>query len=163
MISIVVAVSENNAIGRNNQLLWHLPNDLRFFKNTTWGAAVIMGRKTFESVNKPLPGRTNIVITTNKSWHADQVLVAAGVEEAIAIARELHHKDIYIIGGGEIYRQSINNTDRVYLTRVHGIFEADVFFDKLPENQWKLISSEKHEPDEKHAFAYTFEVWDRQQ
>lgn len=161
MIAIVVAASENNAIGLNNQLLWHLPNDLRFFKNTTWGGAVIMGRKTFESVNKPLPGRTNIVVTANKSWHSDQVQVAGSIEEALQMAQQLHHKDIFIIGGGAVYRQSMQLVDRIYLTRVHAHFDADVFFE-LPElTEWTMVASTRHEPDEKHAYAYTFEVWDR--
>jgi dihydrofolate reductase len=161
MIAIVVAASENNAIGLNNQLLWHLPNDLRFFKNTTWGGAVIMGRKTFDSVNKPLPGRTNIVVTTNKAWKADQVEVAGSIEDAIQIAQSLHHKDVFIIGGGAIYRQSMHLADRIYLTKVHADFEADVFFDQPDFSAWTLVSSAKHEPDDKHAFAYTFEIWDR--
>jgi dihydrofolate reductase len=160
-IAIVVAASSNNAIGKDNQLLWHLPNDLRFFKNTTWGGVVIMGRKTFESVNKPLPGRLNIVISSNKDWKADQVVTAAGLSEAIAFARGENFKQIFIIGGGVIYQQALAITDTVYLTRVHAEIDGDTFFPALDQAEWKLISKSDFPKDEKHAFAYSFEKWER--
>ena len=109
-ISLVVAASENNAIGKNNQLLWNLPNDLKFFKNTTWGMPVIMGRKTFESVSKILPGRFNIVITTQPNWNFDGALVANSLQDALDKALVTNCNEAFIIGGGEIYKQSMEDT-----------------------------------------------------
>ena len=160
MISLIVAASSNNAIGKNNQLLWHLPNDLKFFKNTTWGGVVIMGRKTFESVNKPLPGRTNIVITSKENWSYENVLVAHSLEDALKLATELSFKEIFIIGGGEIYKQSMAIANRVYLTRVHTEIEGDTFFPEM-SNEWKMISSNDFASDEKNNFNHTFELWER--
>lgn len=161
MISILVAASSNNSIGKNNQLLWHLPNDLKFFKNTTWGGVVIMGRKTFESVNKPLPGRLNIVISRQKDWQAENVTVAESLDAAIAKAHELNYKEIFIIGGGEIYKAALAKTKKIYLTRVHAEIEGDTFFPELNKNEWRLISSNDFKKDEKHAYDYSFEVWER--
>lgn len=161
MISLVVAAAENNAIGKNNQLLWHLPNDLKFFKNTTWGGVVIMGRKTFESVNKPLPGRLNIVVTTNKDWKAEGTLVANDLTQAIELARKENFKEISIIGGGEIYKQSMPLADIIYLTRVHTSIEGDTFFPAINTTEWKLADKEDFLKDEKHAYDYSFEKWVR--
>jgi dihydrofolate reductase len=160
-ISIVVAAAANNAIGKNNKLLWHLPNDLKFFKNTTWASVVIMGRKTFESVNKPLPGRLNVVVTTNKEWKYDTVKTAASLDEAIGLAKRENFKQIFIIGGGEIYRQVMPQTDVVYLTRVHTDIEADTFFLPLDPVEWRLADKSDFSKDEKHAFDYSFEKWER--
>lgn len=160
MISLVVAVSENNAIGKNNQLLWHLPNDLKFFKNTTWGGVVIMGRKTFESVNKPLPGRTNIVITKQVNWTSENVIVVNSIEVAIQKAKDLNFKDIFIIGGGEIYKESMSIADKIYLTKVHTTIEGDTYFPELQLSQWKMISNNDFYADEKHAFDYSFQEWE---
>lgn len=157
--SLVVAASENNAIGKNNQLLWHLPNDLKFFKNTTWGMPVIMGRKTFESVNKPLPGRFNIVITRQQDWQADGVIVAADLDDALQKAAETNCKEAFIIGGGEIFKQSMDIADKIYLTRVHANIEGDTFFPAIDESKWQLNSNQDFPADEKHAFAYSFQIW----
>ena len=159
MISLVVAVSENNAIGKNNQLLWHLPNDLKFFKNTTWGGVVIMGRKTFESVNKPLPGRTNIVITKQVNWTSENVIVVNSIEAAIQKAKDLNFKEIFIIGGGEIYKESISIADKIYLTKVHTTIEGDTYFPEIQLSQWNMISNKDFSSDEKHAFDYSFQEW----
>jgi dihydrofolate reductase len=157
--AIVVAASTNNAIGKNNQLLWHLPNDLKFFKNTTWGFPVIMGRKTFEAVKRPLPGRTNIVITRKDDWKADGVITAIDLEDAIIKARETNAKQIFIIGGGEIYKQSMGVADTIYITRVHAVLDGDTFFPVIDEQDWELLSNEDFPTDEKHAYAYSFQVW----
>jgi dihydrofolate reductase len=160
MISLIAAASTNNAIGKNNQLLWHLPNDLKFFKNTTWGMPVIMGRKTFESVNKPLPGRINIVITRQPNWKAEGVIVATDLNDALKKAAETNCKEYFIIGGGEIYKQSIAIADKIYLTRVHTVIDdADTFFSAVDENKWEQVSNEDFRADEKHAFAYSFQIW----
>ncbi|RYE21153.1 MAG: dihydrofolate reductase [Sphingobacteriales bacterium] len=161
MISLVVAAAENNAIGKNNQLLWHLPNDLKFFKNTTWAGVVIMGRKTFESVNKPLPGRLNIVITSNADWKFDTVKTATGLQEAIDIATAENFKEIFIIGGGEIYKQAMPMANVIYMTRVHTNLEADTFFPEIKTNEWQLIRKDDVSKDEKHAYDYSFERWEK--
>jgi dihydrofolate reductase len=160
-IALIVAASTNNAIGKNNQLLWHLPNDLKFFKNTTWGFPVIMGRKTFEAVNKPLPGRTNIVITRKQDWEATNIKKANDLKGAIEIAGQTNAKQLFIIGGGEIYTQAMPLADTIYLTRVHTMMEGDTFFPELDESQWELFSNDDFSADEKHAFDYSFQVWKR--
>ena len=160
-ISLVVAASENNAIGKHNQLIWHLPNDLKFFKNTTWGFPVIMGRKSFESVNKPLPGRTNIVITTNPDWKAETVIVVDNLKDAIQKAAETNSKQIFIIGGGEIYKQSMDIADSIYITRVHADLQGDTFFPVIDKSKWKLTSNQDFEADEKHAYSYSFQIWEK--
>ncbi len=161
MISLIVAASANNAIGKNNQLLWHLPKDLKFFKNTTWGMPVVMGRKTFAAVGKPLPGRTNIVITSNKNFTADQVVTATSLEKALQVATETNGKEIFIIGGGEIYKQAMPIADRIYMTRVHANLEADTFFPDFSAEHWTLHQSTDIAADEKHAYPFTIEIWDK--
>jgi dihydrofolate reductase len=162
IISIVVAAATNNAIGKNNQLLWHLPNDLQFFKNTTWAMPVIMGRKTFESVNKPLPGRFNIVITRQADWKMDGVIVAANLEDAINKAAATNCKEAFVIGGGEIYKEAMDITHNIYLTRVQAVIEdADTFFPVIDESKWMIADSESFDADAKHAYAYKFEKWVR--
>lgn len=161
IISLVVAASQNNAIGKDNQLLWHLPNDLKFFKNITWGFPVIMGRKTYEAVNKPLPGRTNIVVTTNPAWTAETVITVSNLEAAIQKAAETNSKQIFIIGGGEIYKQSMDIADSIYITRVHAELQGDTFFPVIDESKWQLTSNQDFEADEKHAYSYSFQIWEK--
>ena len=159
MISLVVAASTNNAIGKDNQLLWHLPNDLKFFKNTTWGMVVVMGRKTFEAVNKPLPGRINIVITRQAGWSAEGVVTATDLNDALKKAAETNCKEIFVIGGGEIYKQSMAICNKIYITRVHATLDGDTFFPEIDESNWTLASNEDFEADAKHAYGYSFQVW----
>jgi len=159
IISLIVAAAENNAIGKNNQLLWHLPNDLKFFKNTTWGMPVIMGRKTFESVNKPLPGRFNIVITRQPNWKAVGVVVASDLDDAIKKAAETNCKEVFVIGGGEIYQQAFSRAGKIYLTRVHAELDGDTFFPVLDEQHWQLVSMLDFTADEKHVYPYSFQTW----
>ena len=160
-ISMIVAAGENNVIGRNNDLPWNLPKDMRYFKQTTSDHPVIMGRKTLDSLKKPLPNRTNIVITRSAELPYEGVVLVADPTEALKVAEKENKEEAFIIGGGEVFKQTLNLTDRVYLTRVHESFEGDAFFPELPRSQWKLVSAERHETDEKHAYAFTFEVWDR--
>jgi dihydrofolate reductase len=163
-ISLVVAASTNNVIGKNNQLLWHLPNDLKFFKNTTWAMPVIMGRKTFESVNsQPLRGRINIVISRNPQEIIldEHVKKAASLQEAIEIAGTTDAKEAFVVGGGQIYAEALPIAHKIYLTRVHSVIEGDVFFPAFEENEWKLVSNLNFSADEKHAYAYSFQVWER--
>lgn len=165
IVSLVLAASDDNAIGKNNQLLWHLPNDMRFFKNTTWGMPVIMGRKTFEALaGEPLPGRFNIVITRKSDWQASRpgVWVANTLESALVRSRETNCNEVFVIGGGEIYTQALPVADRIYLTRVHATFpDADTFFNGFIEKEWKLKSRIDCYKDDKHAFDYSFEIWER--
>ncbi|ULQ56856.1 dihydrofolate reductase [Flavihumibacter rivuli] len=161
IISIVVAVSENQVIGKDNQLLWHLPNDMKFFKNTTWAMPVIMGRKTFESLGKPLNGRTNIVITSNADYRPEGVFVVNSLEAALEVAAKTDALEAFVIGGGEIYRQFLPLTHKVYLTRVHTAIDGDTFFPELPEAEWVLHSRLDFPADQKHAHAYSFLVYDR--
>ena len=162
IISLIVAASENNAIGKNNDLLWSLPNDMKFFKNTTWGMPVIMGRRTYDSFKKNLSGRFNIVITNQKDWTADNVILASSIDDAIEKAKETNCKEIFVIGGGQVYKQSMDIANRIYMTRVKAVIEdADTFFPAIDETKWKMISHEDHTKDEKHAYDYSFQIWER--
>ncbi len=162
VISLIVAASTNNAIGKNNQLLWHLPKDLKFFKNTTWAMPVVMGRKTFESLgNKPLNGRLNIVITRQKNWSAAGVVVVTSLEDAVFVAQAHDYKELFVAGGGEVYAQAMAKADKVYLTRVHTIIEGDTFFPEIDSKQWNLKSNTDILADDKHAYSFSFQIWER--
>lgn len=160
-ISFVVAASENNVIGKDNRLPWRLPNDLKFFKNTTWAMPIIMGRKTFESFGKPLPGRTNIVITRRDDWQAEGVVRVNSLEEALQAAGETDATEAFIIGGGDIFRQSFPMASNIYITRVHTQLEGDVFFPVIEEDKWQLFSNLDCPADDRHAYAYSFQLWKR--
>ncbi len=159
LLSIIVAAAENNAIGKDNQLLWHLPNDLNFFKRTTTGHSLIMGRKTLESFGRPLPNRRNIIITRQSDYQCNGAEVVHSLEEALALCQG--EQIVFIGGGSEIYRQALPLVDQVLLTRVHAVLEGDSFFPELDMNEWQLVSSEPHPADERHAYAYTFMVYER--
>jgi dihydrofolate reductase len=158
-ICLVVAASKNNAIGKDNQLLWHLPKDMRFFKNTTWAMPVVMGRKTFESLSaKALSGRLNIVVTRQKDWKALNVSAVNSLEAAFELAALQDYKEVYVIGGADIYEQTLPLANTVYLTRVDTVIEGDSFFPTLGDD-WKLISEESFQADAKHAYPFHFQVW----
>ncbi len=157
MITIIAAVAKNNALGKNNDLLWHLPNDFKRFKELTSGHYIIMGRKTFESFPKPLPNRTHVVISRQKNYAPEGCLVVGSLDEAIKTCPK--NEDLFIIGGGEIYKQSINIVDKLDITRVYENFEAEVFFPEIDMNIWKLESEDFHEKDEKHKYDYSFESY----
>jgi len=161
--SLVVAASTNHAIGKDNKLLWNLPNDLRFFKNVTWAMPVLMGRKSFESIgNKPLNGRVNIVLTSSKFFKGEGVVVVNKIKNAEFFAKENDYKELMILGGGNVYAQTIDDADKIYITRVHHVFEdADTFFPVIDEKKWKLVSNEDHFKDDKHAYDYSFQLWER--
>lgn len=147
MISLIVAASENNAIGKNNQLLWHLPNDLRYFKNTTWGMPVIMGRKTFESIGKPLPGRHNIVLTRDADWQAPGVTVAPNLAEAIAAAGldpRTRADAIMVIGGAQIYAEALPSATRIELTEIDAAPAGDTILPAFDPARWREIRRESH-------------------
>lgn len=154
IISFVVAIAENNAIGKDNGLLWHLPTDLKHFKRITNGHTIIMGRKTFDSMGKPLPNRRNIVITRNADLKIEGAEVTTSVDDALALCKT--EEEVFIIGGAEIYREALDKTDRIYLTTVHQRFEGDAYFPELDRNKWVETAREEHQPDEKNKIAFTF-------
>jgi len=162
IISLIVAASENNVIGKDNHLLWRLPNDMRYFKNTTWAMPVIMGRKTFESFSgTELPGRLNIVITHQKELKSGsgKAKTAADLDEAIGLAKETDCKEVFVIGGGQIYSESMTRADKIYITRVHTKLDGDTFFPAIDTSIWELKSNIDFSADENHQYAYSFQVW----
>ena len=159
-LNIIVAVSNSNAIGKDNKLLWHLPADLKFFKETTMGCPIIMGRKTYESIGRALPGRRNIVITRNANYEIGGVEIADSVSQAISLVN--NEPKVFIIGGADIYSQTLSSCTSVYITRVDlDIDHADVFFPELNNLEWKMIWEEKHTADEKNKFNYTYQKYIR--
>lgn len=160
-LSLIVAASENNVIGKDGDLPWNLPDDLQYFKNTTKGYPIIMGRKNFESIGRVLPGRKNIIITRQSNYAVEGCDVVHSLEDAITIASATNAADeVFIIGGGEIYKQALPLVDTVYVTRVHAEIDGDVFFPKLGE-QWQQVSAEHHEIDEQHKYSFTYFVYER--
>ena len=165
VVSLIVAVSENKVIGKDNDLVWHLPNDMKLFRDTTKGHFVIMGRKNYESIPhkyRPLPSRTNVIVTRQDDYKAKGCLVVNSVEKAIEIAQKAGDKEPFVIGGGQIYKHAIENNlvDRIYLTRVHTEIDGDTYFDDL-DDSWKLVHTDLHPSDEKHPFAFTFQTFER--
>ncbi|MBT8324932.1 MAG: Pr2TM family membrane protein [Winogradskyella sp.] len=160
-ITIIVAAGEDNAIGKNNELIWHLSDDLKRFKSLTEGHHIIMGRKTFESFPKPLPKRTHIVISRQEGYKVpDDVIVVNSIEDALDAANK--DKSPYIIGGGEIYRQAMDIATKIELTRVHATFEnADTFFPEIDPQLWKVVKKVPHDTDENHKYAFTFYTYER--
>lgn len=163
IISAIVAVAENEAIGRDNELPWRLPDDLKFFKKTTMGKPVLMGRKTFESLGRPLPGRLNIVVSSHQDLQLpDGVVLCHSLDDALARLEQEDTDEGFIIGGGNVYKQLMPVTERVYLTRVHTIVDdAHAFFPHLSHTHWKLTWQEEHYKDDRHDFDFTFQQWDR--
>jgi len=158
-LTIIVAAGENDAIGKDNELIWHLKDDLKRFKKLTSGHHIIMGRKTFESFPNPLPNRIHVVITRQDNYEVPQgVIVVNSLEDAFDVAR--NDKQPFIIGGGEIYEQALPFADKIELTRVHFDFQdADTFFPKIDDSQWKIVSNEFHENDEDHEYAFSFTTY----
>lgn len=163
IISAIVATAKNNVIGKDNQIPWYLPADLSYFKKTTLEHHLIMGRNCFRSIGRPLPKRTNIVVTRDPFFAAEGVLVAHSVEEALGMAFDGGEQEVFIIGGGEIYRETADLWDRVYLTEVDLEVEGDVFFPHLDPADWEQIWQEEHRPDEKNEWAYTFRILERKE
>lgn len=159
MISIIAALAENRVIGVNNTLPWRLPNDLKHFRRLTTGHAIVMGRKNHESIGKPLPERTNIVVTRNRDYRANGCLIAHSLDEALTLAKD--DPEIFVIGGAEIYREALPHADRLYLTQVHADIHGDTFFPEIKSDDWKETARERHAADDKHAYAYSFVVLER--
>lgn len=162
-LSLIVAAADDNAIGINNGLPWHLPEDLRFFKRTTMGKPVIMGRRTFESVGRPLPGRTNVILTRNKDYQAPEgVLVFDTLQPALDQLEAAGQDEVFVIGGGELFRETMHDAAYLYLTRVHcTIPGADTFFPHVDHGEWLETWKEEHPADDKHEHAYTFYKYER--
>lgn len=160
-ISCVVAVANNNVIGRNNDIPWYLPADLKYFKKITLGHHIIMGRNCYQSIGRPLPKRTNVIITRDPYFIASNCLIAHSINEALEVAHDNGETDAMIIGGGTIYKQTQDLWDTLYLTQVDLNVDGDVFFPELNMDEWKLISSESHLPDEKNEHPYTFNKYER--
>jgi dihydrofolate reductase len=158
-LSIIVAAAANGVIGRDNQLPWHLPADLRHFKQTTMGKPILMGRKTWESIGRPLPGRTNIVITRDSDYSAAGCVVVNSIDEALTAAGS--QDEIMVIGGAELYRQVLPRTDSVYLTRIHEDFEGDTVFPELSTSEWREVERADQQPDENNPHDYSFIRLDR--
>jgi dihydrofolate reductase len=154
IISLVAAAAENNIIGKENALPWRLPADLKFFKNLTMGHSIIMGRKTFQSVGKALPGRKNIIITRDNSFSAEDCIVLGSLSEAFQVCKD--EDEIFVVGGAEIYHQSMEFADKIYLTRVHALFAGDTYFPDIHEDEWRVLSKEEHRADEKNIYPYSF-------
>ena len=161
IISTIVAVAKNNVIGRNNDIPWYLPADLKYFKKTTINHHIIMGRKCFQSIGKPLPKRTNIIITRDPFFIATNCLVLNSLEEALNTAYENGEEEVFIIGGGQIYEMSKDLWDKIYLTEVDLEVEGDVFFPEIDPTAWRVLSSESHKADEKNEYDYNFKVLER--
>ncbi|HYG15558.1 MAG TPA: dihydrofolate reductase [Bacteroidia bacterium] len=161
IVSFIVAAGLNNEIGRDNDLPWKMPDDMKFFKQTTMGHCVLMGRSTYESGPGPLKNRTNIVITTKKDYHPEGTVVFNTIEEGIEYARSQGETELFIIGGGEIFKQTLHLADRIYLTRIYHTFDATVFFPELSMDEWKLVKEEKRHKDDRHAYDFTFFVYER--
>lgn len=161
LISMVAAAGENNTLGKDGKLLWNLPHDMRHFKNVTMGHPVIMGRKTFETLPGPLPGRTNIIITRKKDYQAKGCTVAHSIEEALEIAKKLENvQEICIVGGGEIYELGMPYANKIELTRIHEHFEGgDAFFPKIDLREWELLSEIYHSADLKHQQCFTYQTF----
>ena len=157
-VSIVVAISQNHAIGKDNKLLWHLPKDLKHFKEITTGGTVIMGRKTYDSVGRPLPNRRNIIVT-RQQIEIEGCEVVNSVEAALDLCRD--EAEVFIVGGAEIYKLAMHLTDRIYLTIVHADFEADSYFPEIKADIWKEVARQDHEADEKNPLPFSFITLER--
>ncbi|MDA2937495.1 dihydrofolate reductase [Acidobacteria bacterium AH-259-A15] len=158
-LSIIAAVSANQVIGRNNTIPWRLPADLKRFKSLTMGHHLLMGRKTFESIGRPLPGRTTVVITHRNDYAPKGVLVAHSLNEAVKMASG--DDEVFIAGGAQIYRQTLARATRLYLTLIHEEFEGDTYFPEINESDWLLSSKDAREPDEENPYRYSFLVYDK--
>ena len=160
-ISIIVAASQNGTIGRAGELPWHLPADLKRFKRLTMGHCLLMGRKTFDTIGKPLPGRRTVVLSRDEALRIEGVRVEHDWENALRACKELEKDELFVAGGAQIYRLALPQAQKVYLTRVHFVVEGDASFPQLAASDWRLAWEEAHEPQSKGSPAFTFQVWER--
>lgn len=164
IISLIAAVAENNVIGKDNNLPWHLPTDMKYFRDTTMGHSVIMGRKNYDSIPlkyRPLDGRTNIVVTRQKDFKAEGCIVVNSVDAALAEANKKNETEVFIIGGADIYKQTIDIADKVYYTKIHHTFDGDAFFPEIVPAKWKLAEKKDVAADAKNKFSFSFCVYQK--
>jgi dihydrofolate reductase len=161
MISFILAMDDNRVIGKDNQLPWHLPEDLKFFKRVTMGHPIVMGRKTYDSIGRPLPGRENIIITRNPDYRNEDCTVFNTIAGFLAYCKEKPEEEFFVIGGAEIFHQMMTNVNRLYITEIHEEFEGDTFFQEIDMESWNLISREKGLKDEKNPYDYEFTIYER--
>ena len=159
ILSLIVAVSKNNVIGADNGLLWQMPADLKHFKAVTIGHTVIMGRKTYDSIGKPLPGRRNIIVTRQEKFKAQGCEVVNSLQDAVDLCTR--EQEVFIVGGGEVYKQAIHAADKIYLTRIYGEFEGDTVFPQINFSEWRLTKYLKHHGDAKNQYDYSFSEYER--
>lgn len=164
-LAVIVATAQNGVIGRNNALPWHLPEDLRYFKRRTLGKPIVMGRKTYESIGRPLPGRTNIVISRNAGFAADGIKVVRSLDEALRLADDIAQIDgvdeLVVIGGAEIYREALPRAERLYLTEVHAVIQGDAVLPEVDWAQWREVGRERHAAEAPNPYDYSFVVYER--
>jgi dihydrofolate reductase len=163
-ISLIAALAQNRTIGKNNDLPWHLPDDMKYFMQTTKGHHCIMGRKNYDSIPekfRPLPNRTNIVVTRQKDFKAPSCIVVNSIEKGLEIAKDNNEAEVFIIGGAEIYKQSLAFADRLYLTEIKADIQGDTFFPAINQNEWKELSRATHPADERHQYAFDFVVYEK--
>ncbi|SKC49321.1 dihydrofolate reductase [Ohtaekwangia koreensis] len=163
-ISLIAAHAQNRVIGKNNDLPWHLPDDMKFFMTTTQGHYCIMGRKNYDSIPakfKPLPKRTNIVVTRQQDFQAPGCIVVNAIEDGLALARKNEETEVFIIGGAEIYKTSLSSADRLYLTEIQAVIDGDVYFPEFKKEEWKEVSRQHHPADQRHIYAFDFVVYER--
>lgn len=160
MITIIAAIGNKNALGKDNQLLWKLPKDLKHFKTLTENHPVVMGRKTYESIGKALPNRTNIVVSRKENWFQEGILIVSTLKEALKFAKKIN-EDFFVIGGGEIYKQTIDIADKLEITQVNGDFEADTFFPKINPKIWQKTDEECHSKDDKNEYDFCFQTFEK--
>lgn len=159
-IALIVAADEHGGIGQDGMMPWHLPADLAHFKQVTMGRPIIMGRKTFDAIGRVLPGRRNIVVTRDPAWYHPAVSIANSLDQALGLAEELGD-EVFVIGGGQLYAEALPRAERVHLTRVDGVFDADTFFPELDPREWRLVEREDREADHANHYAMSFQTWER--
>jgi len=160
MITIIAAIGNKNALGKDNQLLWKLPKDLKHFKTLTENHPVVMGRKTYESIGKALPNRTNIVVSRKENWFQEGILIVSTLKEALKFAKKIN-EDFFVIGGGEIYKQTMDAAEKLEITKVEGDFEADTFFPKIDPKIWQKTNEECHSKDDKNDYDFCFQTFEK--
>jgi len=161
IISCIVAKTKNNVIGKNNTMPWHISDDLKYFKKTTSGHTIILGKNNFESIGRALPNRTNIILTRNQSFKCSGCIIMDSIEKALKYAYETGEDEVFIIGGGQIYDQTTVYWDKLYITEIDTELEGDVFFPSIDKSEWKLISEECHQKSEKNEYDFCFKVYER--
>lgn len=160
-LSMIAAIGKNRVIGKDNDMPWHLPADLQFFKKTTLGSPIIMGRKTYDSIGRPLPGRLNIILSRNSDLSIKGCSVVDSLEKALMLAKEADASEVFITGGAHLYNKFLEDTDRLYLTHIHEEFEGDTYFPDYNQFNWKEVARENHQADENNPHAYSFVTLDR--